>query len=331
MQLPPEASAAPVLGNFSDSAGSARLYGALMDQRAEGRAAAAMLLKRRRRVNCVPLLLALFCPWAVFLAVYALTSFYVHYAAPLTTALAATAALMASASLAASALLGKEEGQFFPLYMGFALTVAVVGGWALGDFNFWSFMQPSYEEAHLATYTNVDPSSERLWSGEVVPTRGAQYQDAGKVYFRHEVVLDRNRSMSFKNGELYCVAPIVNPKCRKNCGLDFWAVGVNCCSEEPGGFRCGEYDNPHALSGLRSLVESQRPLFRLAVLQAAGAHGVVIGHPLFFHWVQDPIAEIHLWQKGGWRRFIEVMFVSFLANAAVLALVLSSNKAVFRR
>merc|ERR1719414_2271295 len=142
------------------------------------------------------------------------------------------------------------DDKFYPTYMGAALTAAVVLGWLFGDLTFWSYLHPSYEAEHLATYSNVDPSSENLWSGEAVPTRGRRFQDAGKIYFRHEAVVDVNRSASFKLHDLYCVAPIVNPKCQGSCGMDFWAVGVNCCSESTG-FRCGEYNNPKAKSGLR--------------------------------------------------------------------------------
>merc|ERR1719330_921612 len=144
------------------------------------------------------------------------------------------------------------EDRFYPVYLGAALTVAAAFSWALGDLNFWSVMHPSYEAEHLATYSNVDPSSQKLWSGEASPTRGRRFQDAGKIYFRHEAVVDVNRSASFKLSDYYCVAPIVNPKCQGSCGMDFWAVGLNCCSER-GGFRCGEYWNPKAKSGLRMM------------------------------------------------------------------------------
>eukprot|EP00438_Fugacium_kawagutii_P029114 Skav233711 [mRNA] locus=scaffold2120:100002:105477:+ [translate_table: standard] len=126
-----------------------------------------------------------------------------------------------------------------------------------------------------------------LWAGislaiaKVNPGRekGQQLMDAGRVYFEDGTGLDTSKSMAFRNLDRYCVAPIV-----------FGQVGVNCCSGTTADFRCGEFDNPKARSGLRLMRqmpraggletasermtvtlnqgEDQRPFFRLAVQQA---------------------------------------------------------------
>lgn len=316
-------------GNFSDSAGPARLYGALIDQQLEARAAASRLCKTRKRINCVAVMLALIVPWSLFIMVFGLVSFYLHYAAPLTTMLCAGGTIALGVSVIASgaqAWAARAEDRFYHLYMGVALTMASVLGCVFGDINFWQYMQPSYHVDHLATYTNVDPSSQHLWSGEDVPVHGKRYQDAGKVYFSHKVTLDLSRAANFKDGNLYCVAPIVNPSCNKNCGFDFWAVGLNCCSELAADFRCGDYNNTRVKSGLRQTADSWRPFFRLAVLQAEGIHKVSSRHPLFFHWVEDPVKELNSWKESGYRRFIIVMTVAFAANAAALLPSLKSAR-----
>jgi len=286
--------------------------------------------KRRRRINCVPALMAVFLPWVLFLAAYATTSFYFHYVAPCTMCALIFFALYLGFILIVQARQkqGQKKDQFYPLYFGWALIISVGLGALWGDLNFYSYMQPAYEEEHLATYTNIDPSSERLWNGALTPTRGKRFQDAGKVYFRHDAVLDVNRSMSFKMGDLYCVAPIVNPNCRKNCGLDFWAVGINCCSEDAADFRCGQYNNKRAKSGLRFLPDSRRPYFRLAVLQAEGAHKISSPHPLFFQWVEDPVHTIREWKKDGYRRFLFFMLFSFPICVAVVFVLLRARKAL---
>lgn len=304
--------------NASDSAGPAKLYGALLDEQMRYSAEQDKLTKRRRRVNCVPVLLALLVPWGFFVLVFGIVAFYCHYAAPLMTTLFALGALFASAWAARSSISVAPEDKFFRTYLGAGLFVGAAAGWVAGDLTFWELMQPAYHAEHLATYMNVNPSSETLWSGESVPTRGLRYQDAGKVYFGHDVILDVSRARSFKLGDLYCVAPIVDPKCKKNCGLDFWAVGMNCCSEDAADFRCGEFNNTHAKSGLRMLVENRRPLYRMAVLQAEASHDVFSPHPIFFYFLQDPVAEVRSWKRDGYSRFILAMIASFFVNAAML-------------
>mmetsp|Transcript_54195 Transcript_54195/g.117103 ORF Transcript_54195/g.117103 Transcript_54195/m.117103 type:complete len:324 (-) Transcript_54195:81-1052(-) len=302
---------------------AAMRYGALMDHRLLACAAEAAALKGRRRMNVAPVIMGLFLPWLLFLGMYAASNFYLHYAAPITTLLILVGATLLCVSLWSSAVKTRKEGledSFYRFYLAAAMTVALLAGWLIGDMCFWELMQPCYEIEHLATYTNVNPSSERQASGEIVPTRGRRYQDAGKIYFDHTAVVDVSRAMSFKMGDLYCVAPIIDPGCAKNCGMDFWAVGVNCCEEDTVDFRCGEYNSTHAKSGLRLMSESQRKYFRLAVLQAEGAHEVVSTHPLFFHFMQDPVAEVRRWERHGYGQYLVAMFASFAGSAFALGL-----------
>lgn len=320
------------VGMLSDSAGEARLYGALVDKQLEARAEATRICKQRRRVNVLAALMALLLPWGLFVFVFGTVSFYIHYAAPLTTSLVMGCILILSLNAAWTGIQAWRrglEGYFYRLYVGVAVSYAVFFGWVFGDINFWQFMQPSYSIDHLATYTNVDPSSQRLWSGEDMAVDGKRYQDAGKVYFAHNAVLDRRKAASFKDGDLYCVAPIVNPGCTKNCGYDFWAVGINCCSEFAADFRCGAYNSTRARSGLRQVVETWRPWFRLAVLQAEGTHGLTSRHPLFFHWVEEPVKELNAWKLMGYRRLIIGMVITFLLNACALGFQLRAARLRF--
>lgn len=324
---PPQALSFPPI--ISEIPGKDRVYGALMDHQLAFGAAAARDLKRknRRRLNSAAVLQAFFIPWGAFLITFSVVSFYLHYMAPLWTSLFVVVAFGICISALVGAIRDRSkpvEDRFYPAYMAGALAAAVFFGCALGDLNFWSVMHPSYEAEHLATYSNVDPSSEKLRFGEDAPTRGRRFQDAGTIYFRSEAVVDVNRSASFKMGDLYCVAPIVNPACKGSCGVDFWAVGTNCCLERGGGFQCGASSNPHAKSGVRMLAASKRSLYRLAVLQAEGLHKLTSVHPLFFWWVQDPVAEVMAWKKSGYRRFIVAMFISFFTGALTLAAALKS-------
>lgn len=327
MQQPqPFADASPGIWSsgpqFSESAGKSRLYGALLDQRLLSHALEADKLKHRRRLNILPILLSLLVPWLAFVAAFGTSAFYLHYAAPILTKGLMIAGLMICAALIAGAGQARKAGKddaFFRTYLAVAVSFAVISGFMLGDLTFWVCSHPVYEIEHLATYSNVDPSFERLWNGEFQPTRGRQFQDAGTIYFNGRAVLDRNKSASFKMGQLYCVAPIVNPACGKDCGYDFWAVGVDCCSEDSAHFQC-DSNNLHATSGLRLMDESQRPYYRLAVLQAQGSHRVHPTHPIFVHWLQDPLVELGHWKMRGYRMFILGMCISFPVNAAFLAI-----------
>mmetsp|Transcript_8554 Transcript_8554/g.16167 ORF Transcript_8554/g.16167 Transcript_8554/m.16167 type:complete len:323 (+) Transcript_8554:76-1044(+) len=319
--------AAPNAGAWSDMAKAEMLYGTLVDQQIVAERAHAQAIKHRRRINAVSAFTAHLFPWGLFLLIYGMTTSSVHYTFPLITASLAALAFVASLAYAVSSYRDRTktpEDKFYPVYMGVALTLAVYLGWIMGDLSFWGFMQPAFEADHLAKYSNVNPSIERMWSGEMAPTRGRQFQDAGKIFFSHKTVVDVNRSASFRLKETFCVAPIIDPSCEEDCGHDFWAVGVGCCGD--GEFHCGEVGNPLAKSGVRELADGRRQMFRLAVLQAEGMYRLTSTHPLFFYWVQDPIKQVNAWKMAGWRRYIIAMFISFFVSLLILLMALKTAR-----
>jgi Ca2+/Na+ antiporter len=301
-----------------------RLEGALSDWKSSNRGDQLAAARRRHRVNCVPILGAIFLPWIVFLGVYLLIAFQVHYIAPISTnvAMACLLGLVIHYARWSYQLYRGGNDWFFHIYLSAGFLLVILLSWALADYQFWHWLQPAFNAEHMATYVNVDPSTETTRSGVVVATPGKRYQDAGRIFFSSDTVLDFNKSMSFKLGKLYCVTPIVNKNCKKNCGYDFWAVGIDCCSEDAADFRCGEYRNPKAKAGIRAMYEWERPFYRLAVLEAEGVHDIMSKHPMFFQWVQDPIATVHRWQNIGYKRFIISMFLVFGFNALTLAVAL---------
>lgn len=317
---------------MTETPGSDKLYGALLENEAAVKAMNARGLgARRRRFNCVPLLLALLLPWVLFCCMFALSAFYLSYTAP-----GAVRILQGTLSLGCFKLLysawenrsrGLQEG-FYPVHLSLALLVATLLGGFSGTSTYAATSGPIYAAENMATYADVDPSSITLASGEVRPTRGARYMDAGKVYFKSDTALDISKSMSFKSGDIYCVAPIVNPNCKKNCGNDFWAVGINCCSEDKADFHCGEYNSKNAKSGIRMLSDTQRPYYRMAVLQAESARKVTSPHPVFFEWVQDPLAVMQEQKRAAFSQFVLWMFAFFFANAGALGLSLKYTPAL---
>eukprot|EP00929_Paragymnodinium_shiwhaense_P118327 TRINITY_DN90260_c0_g1_i1.p1 TRINITY_DN90260_c0_g1~~TRINITY_DN90260_c0_g1_i1.p1 ORF type:complete len:354 (-),score=84.51 TRINITY_DN90260_c0_g1_i1:66-1127(-) len=307
--------------HVSDSRGKKALYGAIVDWRIEEEHRQALALAGHRRLNCVPVLLSLLLPWCAFLAAFGAVSFYPHYAFPLTTWFCLILALAGCMRLVQQGRMNylRRTEWFYWVYLGFAMALGIVFGTYYGDNNFWTWMQPVFDLKHMASYNNVNPSSLTLWNGQILPTSGRRFQDAGTIYFDGKAELDVSKAMAFKMGGLYCVAPIVDPKCERNCGYDFWAVGMNCCAEDATDFRCGDYNKPSAKSGLRLMDEAQRPYYRLAVLEAEGSHKIVSKHPVFYHWVQDPLKELAGWSREGYKRFIVAQFAGFVGNAVLFA------------
>lgn len=318
---------------FSSGSDKYMLYGTLEDSNQQDIWDQTEKLKSRSRINCVPALNALFLPWVMFLFVFSMSSFDVHYTMPALVFCTNGTIVLCIARYAYKSFRSAgvtPDRSVYPKYLAVMLLISVSFGWLLGDLNFWFNMQPAYNIEHLATYNNVNPSTTATQSGQQVPTGGKRYQDAGKVYFEHNAVLDLNRSMSFKMGDLYCVAPIIDPDCKKNCGFDFWAVGMNCCAEDVADFRCGEYNNPAAKAGLRLMHDEQRPNFRLAVLEAEGVHKVVSTHPVFFYWLHDPIKELSHIKRKGYREFVLLMIVSFFGYGLAAFLSLRWAREKFR-
>merc|ERR1719486_1405096 len=194
--------------------------------------------------------------------------------------------------------------------------IAVTAGALLGDANYHFYMHTFYDIENLNTYPSVNPTVER----------GQQLMDSGRVYFSPGTRLDISKSSAFKNTDIYCVTPIVVGK-DKLPSYDFWAVGLNCCSGKANDFHCGEYNNEYARAGLRQMRDDQRPFFRLAVQQAEAAYNVKAAHPLFYFWLQDPIAEMNSYQEEGFKWYLLGILIHFgFSVVSVLAAAVGFSK-----
>lgn len=270
----------------------------------------------RRRLNVVPICLNLFLPWILFSSMYWVMSFSIRYHSPqLANAYCGLGGIIVllSAILAKTAWSKKQENRqnrdpTWFIFAFFAFFIAWVLGLTFGDINFSWNMQPYYDVLHLSSYPSVNPAKEK----------GQQLMDAGRLYFTEGTALDLTKSMSFMNLDTFCVVPIVNTK-EPLESYDFWAVGLNCCSNGPSAFHCGEFNNPRARSGLRLMRDDQRPFFRLAVQQAESAYNIRATHPLFYYWVADPAAEITSYRDNGFKYFLLGVFAHFLFNMFCVA------------
>lgn len=291
-------------------------YGAAAASEPPLKAPTGFMLGDRRRLNVIPICLNLFVPWILFSSLYAVMSFSIHYHSPQLAEMICIIGgiiVLIAGVFAYLAWTKRQENlqNRDPTWFIFGFLALLIGwilGMVFGSINFTYNMQPYYDVLNLSSYPSVNPAKEK----------GQQLMDGGRVYFTEGSVLDRTKSMSFKNLDLYCVAPIVNTK-EPLTSYDFWAVGLNCCSSTTSDFRCGEFNNPHARSGLRLMRDDQRPFFRLAVQQAEAAYNIRATHPLFYHWTPDPVAEINSYRDDGFKYFLLGVFTHFLFNMFCVA------------
>lgn len=266
---------------------------------------------QRRRMNFVGICLNVFLPWLLFTANLAVVSFSIHYEHPALVTfveLISAGIVLIAIGLAYRVWRRKKNGwsdgePTWYMFAAAALSVSLIAAVIFGDMNFFYNMKPYYDVANLNTYPSVNPLQDR----------GAQLMDSGRVYFTDGSKLGLEKAMGFKNHDLYCVAPIVNGDTQL-ASYDFWAVGMNCCSGVSSDFRCGDFNNKHARAGLRLMRDDQRPFFRLAVQQAEAAYKIKAAHPIFFHWMQDPVAEVNSYRDDGIKYYFLGIFTHFAFN-----------------
>lgn len=280
---------------------------------------ATLTSRKHRRMNLKAICLNIFLPWFLFSALYMCISFSFHYDHPTAMwgIIVLAWVLVTVLGVLAFAERKSERHPTWYMFTTVAFAMAVLLAMILGNMNFSCHMKSFYDIENLNTYPSVDPSHDR----------GQEFMDAGRIYFAHDSVLDMSKAICFKNSDIYCAVPIV--KGDHEIGFyDFWAVGMNCCNGASGDFRCGEFNNPHAHSGLRLVDSDQRLFYRLAVQRAEAAYNIKTTHPIFFHWVQDPIAETDISRMNGCKHFLISSFSYFAFNSfcvLVATVIFSKN------
>mmetsp|Transcript_6810 Transcript_6810/g.11981 ORF Transcript_6810/g.11981 Transcript_6810/m.11981 type:complete len:309 (-) Transcript_6810:50-976(-) len=274
----------------------------------------------RRRLNVVAIILAVLVPWLLFMVIAYTMCFRVHFVHPVCTILVDVIALLITGGIlwkARAELMWKAPKTWY-FFIAVSCLIAWCLGLAVGDFIYHVHTKRVFDLQTLNSYPGVDPSSQ---SGE-------QVMDAGRVVFMDGTRLDLSKAMGFRNGNLYCVAPIVLPDATP-VSYDYWAVGINCCSGTVSDFHCGDYGNPKAVGGVRSMDDESRAYYRLAVQQAEAMFGIAAAHPLFFEWVADPIQYVENFRLEGLRLFHIWVWCYFLVQLfAVVCACLYFSKEV---
>jgi len=275
--------------------------------------------KPRRRMNLPAIIANLFLPCVLFTVVLAIMSFSLHYKHQNIGTLVGTVGAVlvgwvfyTGYQVRRKSKEGLNVDPTWYFFCAVALFFALTFGMIVGDLNFWYHMQPVYDIENLNVYPSVNPAKER----------GGQLMDGGRMFFTDGSRLDFEKSMSFRNYDQYCVVPITHGTAKLS-SYDFWAVGLNCCKGMAAEFRCGEFNNPKARSGLRLMRDTQRPFFRLAVQQAEAAYGISAQHPLFFYWMEDPTAEVKSYRDDGYKQFIVGIFTHFCFNLVCVVIAVA--------
>lgn len=283
----------------------------------------------RRIVPIAISLILHFClPSVLFACMFGVLAFAMHYThRSLCYFILALGAVIVAISLlvAALAVRRKRKGDTSVraasyVFLSVSLVVAFVLGVTFGSTCYKVYMSKYYDMTTLSLYPNVDVSY----------VGGAEVMDAGRIVFSTGSKLNTSMTMGYKDGSTYCVAPIVtaSPTRRPMVSFDFWAVGKDCCSGNPlikSDYTCAEFDNPRAHSGMR-LLDSDLP-YKLAVEQAKLAYNIHSDHPLFFHWVEDPIGEVSSLEAHGFNWFIlAVLIFSALQLFAVIVAAVAIPK-----
>merc|ERR1719265_1338603 len=167
----------------------------------------------------------------------------------------------------------------------------------------------------MFNYYNYD--EKRMYANILPSEPGAAKMDAGIVVFSVDTRLDVSRSVGFKEGSFYCVAPIMDED--MDTRVEYWAAGVDCCGYR-GDFHCDDALDLRTKSAAvifeptTSLVPSDYGYFRKAMQEAEVSYNLAASdNPIFVRWVLDPLA-----MKNGLKNSaIEFLYLSFIVSLVV--------------
>lgn len=204
---------------------------------------------------------------------------------------------------------------WWPFWLFFVSVVAAAVGYHVGTYLWEHYLHPYCEYKGLQHYRGINPNV----------IAGQRLLDSGLVDFTSNVNIDRAKGGCFMaRGDTYCVAPIVQGAevlydvggIPRTGSYDYFAVGKNCCSCPNHDFQCGDWKNPFAHGGIRSLDEKARPFYKLALADWQAAYQKASKDPLFYEWVQEPE---YVW-KTMWN---QTYYISTLALAFSLSVGLA--------
>jgi len=255
-------------------------------------------------------------PWGIFLWVLLLRDVMWHYTVSVSIAVISFLVVTPMVLVAAWGM-GKRATRIPLITLSILWLVAACLGIHFGQIgwdHFWRqhwWMRTGFTSADTAAET---PAGSRLDSAVI------DFWDDKTQRSVNGTAVDSSKSAGFKNGRIFCVAPILSPVVASATGItrvNYWAIGIDCC-QPLGHFTCDESRHHSGAYGVVSLdggfpcpscnVED----FRTAVAKAESAHDLASGtDAIFVRWVKNP-GNISWW--AGWHAvwfLITMAIVSF--------------------
>jgi len=290
----------------------------------------------RRRLSLVGLLEAAALPLGLFITIFWALSFQVHYYHPevcyvfiAVGFIIPTAILLRAFVIHRRRALGLTDHDPIWLYKAAGTTfVATCLAVILGFANYRANTVKYYDIQNLSVVNGVN----RLGTAatdegmDVMAASGQQYMDAMLINFQKGTSVNEKMSIGFKDGTLYCVAPITRGT-EPAAFYDFWAVGVDCCDPFGGDFWCGgDIRDDEARTAVRWMGDSERTYFRLAVNQAEEQYNIHARFPMFFTWSRDGASTISAYWDNGRRFFVIFTVVFIFVELGIIAFFLFLHK-----
>jgi len=251
----------------------------------------------RIRMNIIPMFLNVFVPWGLWILIVGIAGFslmYFHPGVAWTLIILIIVGWIGAFGMAVYARRQMADPQWFS-YFALITAIAIIYGLIHGLVIYNLHNEGYFAITDLKRIDGVNPATDK----------GQNMMDGGVFTFVEGSRVDPTRSWHFKQGILYCVAPIIgSPVQPETLGYDFWAVGKDCCSVSSSDFRCGDAVNPASRTAVRVLGSSDMQMYKLAVEQTEALYNIQSPHPIFFQWYENAQAEIDSWSNAGFNSFL---------------------------
>lgn len=181
-------------------------------------------------------------------------------------------------------------------FMGVLFLIATITSCFAGMENYNHRLFHYWSASEGRQYTNVRSDS-----------LAAAHADAGVLVFTDEAVVDTTKTIGYKSGKVYCVAPIARREQTHASTIQYWAAGVDCCNGR-GFFSCDDAADKAAKSGLvireqpaSLLFKSELEYYMHAIEMSTEVYGLTAAKEVFFvRWTTDVQAKAESYLIDGW-------------------------------